>query len=86
MSGFAEIFSVPNVSTSGRKMLILTDGMEEPFSSLKLKLTTWPVLAFRDFNRASVVETDAFCLLLGTVLAWKKEDARFTFCRSTTEP
>lgn len=62
IQGFAEICSVLNASTSGRKPLIWTDGMEEAFQSLKLKLTTPPVLSFSDFDRTFIVETDAFCL------------------------
>ena len=48
--------------------------MQEDFDELHIKLTSLPVLAYLDFEKPFVVETDASSVSVGAVLAQKKED------------
>ncbi|CDF33201.1 unnamed protein product [Chondrus crispus] len=50
--------------------------MQEAFDELRIKLTSPPVLAYPDFEKAFVVETDASSVSVGAVLAQKKEDGK----------
>ena len=47
------------------------------FQELKLKCMTAPVLAFADFHKPFLLETDASGDGLGTVLSQKQEDGRY---------
>ena len=50
--------------------------MQEAFEEVKKKLTSPPVLAFSDFEKSFVVETDASSVDVGAVLAQHKEDGK----------
>lgn len=47
---------------------------EESFEALKAKLTSAPVLAYADFSRPFILETDASHSGLGAVLSQETED------------
>ena len=47
------------------------------FQELKLKCMTAPVLAFADFHKPFLLETDASGDGLGTVLSQKQEDGHY---------
>ena len=47
------------------------------FQELKLKCITVPVLAFADFHKPFLLETDASGDGLGAVLSQKQEDSRY---------
>ena len=46
--------------------------VKEPFDILKMKCMTVPVLAFTDFEKPFLLETDASSLGLGAVLSQKQ--------------
>jgi hypothetical protein len=54
--------------TSNPRIVVWTEDCERAFQALKDKLTTPPVLAFPDFNKPFIVETDASTKGLGAVL------------------
>ena len=49
----------------------------EAFNLLKTKCVTAPVLAFADFKKPFLLETDASSYGLGAVLSQKQEDGKF---------
>ena len=74
---------IPNFSTVASRLYALTrknaafdwaPSCQEAFESLKELLTRAPVLAFPDFSRDFLLETDASGVGLGAVLAQKGED------------
>ena len=50
---------------------------KEAFDILKMKCMTVPVLAFADFEKPFLIETDASSLGLGAVLSQKQDDGKF---------
>ena len=73
---FAEISAPLHEATSTKRIFKWTAEMQEAFEKLKLKLTSPPVLAFPDFQRPFVVETDASSVAVGAVMAQRKEDRK----------
>lgn len=71
-----EIPSVFQACTFRTKPLTRTDGMGEAFQSLRLEVTTPPVLAFPDSDRPFIVERDGSRLYLGVALALKKKNGK----------
>ena len=50
--------------------------MQKAFEGLKVKLNSPSVLAFPDFDQPFFVETDASSVVVGAVLAQRKEEKR----------
>ena len=73
---FADIAAVIHAATSGNGRLKRTEEMQQAFDELRIKLTSPPVLAYPDFGKLFVVETDASSVSVGAVLAQKKEDGK----------
>lgn len=71
---FAFISTLLHAGTSVARQFVWMSSMENLFKLLK-DATTFPlVLAFPDFDNAFVVESDAFVVAIGAVLAQKKQD------------
>ena len=51
--------------------------VKEAFNILKMKCMTAPVLAFTDFEKPFLLETDASSLGLGAMLSQKQDDSKF---------
>ena len=73
---FAEESACLHAATSSKKPFSWTEETKKTFESLKLKLTTPPVLAFPNLDELFLVETDASSVAVGAVLAQKKEDKK----------
>lgn len=76
IKNFAESSAVLHAGTSAKRTIKWTPEMQTAFERLKEKLTTPLVLAFSDFDAPFVVETDASSVVLGAVLAQKKDDGK----------
>ena len=50
--------------------------MQQAFEELRIKLTSPPILAYPDFGKPFMVETDASSVSVGAVPAQKKEDGK----------
>ena len=50
--------------------------MEQAFDELRIKFTSPPVLAYPDFEKPFVVETDASSVSVGAVVVQKNEDGK----------
>ena len=59
---------------SNLPMFQWTDLHQESFEKLKLALTSAPVLAYPDYNKPFLLETDAFLKGLGAVLSQEDDD------------
>ena len=75
--GFAEISATWQAVTSVKRTFAWNPEMQKAFEELKQKLTSPPVLAFPNFEKSFVVETDASSVAVGAVLAQRKEDGNF---------
>ena len=73
---FAEESARLNAATSSKEPLAWTEETQKVFESLKLNLSTPPVLAFHYFDEPFLVEADASSVAVGAVLAQKKEDSK----------
>ena len=73
---FADIADVLHAATSGSNRLKWTEEMQQACDELRIKLTSAPFLAYPDFEKPFVVETDASSVSVGAVLAQKKEDGK----------
>ena len=71
---FGNIAAVLHAATSGNGRLKWTEEMQEAFDELCIKLTSPPVLAYPDFEKLFVVETDASSVSVGAVLAQNMND------------
>ena len=69
---FAHIAAALHAATSGNARLKWTGEMQEAFDELRIKLTSPPVLAYPDFEKPFMVETDAISVSVGAVLDQKK--------------
>ena len=74
---FADIAAVLHAATSGNGRLKWTEEIQEAFDELRIKLTSPPVLAYPDFEKPFVLETDASSVSVGAVLAQKKKMGRY---------
>ncbi|CDF33409.1 unnamed protein product [Chondrus crispus] len=68
---FADIAAILFAATSGNARLKWTGEIPEAFQELRIKLTSPPVLAYPDFEKPFIVETDASSVSVGAVLAQK---------------
>ena len=59
------------------QLVDLPPEVKEAFDILKMKCMTVPVLAFADFEKPFLLETDASSLGLGAVLSQKQDDGKF---------
>ena len=73
---FADVAAVLHAATSGNARLKRTGEMQEAFDELRIKLTSPTILAYSDFDKPFVVETDASLVSVGAVLAQKKDDGK----------
>lgn len=74
--GFAKKSGALHAGTSSQKQFSWTGEMMDSFTSPKPGLTSPPVLAYPDFDRAFVVETDASSYAVDTVRAQKDKDGK----------
>ncbi len=74
VKGFAQISTNLNAATSKKKKFAWTPEMQVSFDTLKIRLTSPPVLALPDFDEPFVVETDESSSVVGAVLAQRKEN------------
>ena len=65
------------VASKKNKHVTLTEDILEAFESLKKACLETPVLAFADFNKLLLLETDASKLELGAVLSQKQTDGQY---------
>lgn len=72
IKSFAESSVVLRATTSVKKYLERTEGMQMAFEDLKNKLTTPPVLVYSDFETPFMVKTDDSSFAFRVVLAQKK--------------
>ena len=80
IKGYANITKPLNDLLSGVKsscFVRLPPAVVVAFQELKLKCMTAPVLAFADFHKPFLLETDTSGDGLGTVLSQKQEDGRY---------
>ena len=59
------------------QLVDLPPEVKEAFNILKMKCMTAPVLAFADFEKPFLLETNASSLGLGAVLSQKQDDGKF---------
>ena len=74
--GFVSISKPLVEKTSEKVKFVWTDSIQESFDTLKLKLTTAPVLEYPDYGKPFIVSTDASSKEIGAVLAQIDEDNR----------
>ena len=81
IKGFAYIVQPLHEHRSGKgahkksEQVMITIGAKDAFETLKRACLEAPVLAFADFDKPFLLETDASKLGLGTVLSQKQADS-----------
>jgi hypothetical protein len=76
VKGFARIAQPVHALTRKGALFEWNSGCEEAFATLKRKLTESPVLAYPDFARSFIVETDASVKGLGAILSQRQADGQ----------
>ena len=84
VSGFGKVAGPLHALTKKDVPFLWTPACQSAFSKLKELLTSAPVLAYPDFSRPFILETDSSGAGLGAVLAQRQDDNSIRLCEQIT--
>lgn len=72
----AQLLSCVHTFTSFTTQFQKTNDMNKAFESLKMGITSAPILSFSDFDKHFVIVTDAYTLAAGAILSQNQQTTR----------